>query len=326
MRKSKVKTLIGVVITLSILFVGTAGGAVYLKQQVDENKTAYDKVALELRENQRTVYVTMADPNSETEVTHIKAGTILEENVNVEKKTIYSGIPDALYITEDDLGKPLINTVPVDTPILSYMIAHDDVSETDREYEVRVANVMTSQADNDLIDIRILFPNGKDYAIVTKKRVQNLNTETASFTCLLDEEEILRMAAATIDAFTVSGTYIYTTRYTEDVNYTETIPTYPVRQETVALMREDPNILEVAQNTINTSIRENLERSLSSLNKAHVTAVTSGWNVADNAGSQVIMEGSASMEDDGTGSQDTIKYNWNFESEASDLADEPVTE
>lgn len=325
MRKSKVKTLIGVIITLCIMFVGTVGGAIYLKQQLDLNKTAYDEVSAELQSNQRTVYVTIV--NEEAGEIALKAGTVLEENVNVEKRMVYSSLPESSFITEDDLGKPLINTVPGGTPVLNFMVAHDEVDIDDREYEVRVANIMTSQTENDLIDIRILFPNGKDYAIATKKRVENLSLENASFTCLLNEEEILRMASATIDAYTMSGAYIYTTRYVEEVNYAETIPTYPVREETIALMQEDPNLLSIAENTVSSTVRKNLERSLASLNKEHVTAVTSGWNLDDNANSQIIIENSRSMDDEET-TIDSVVYNWNFETEetATDVTEDTVTE
>ena len=197
------------------------------------------------------------------------------------------------------------------------MVAHDEASEGDRDYEVRVANMMTSQAENDLVDIRILFPNGKDYVIASKKRVQNLNLDTASFSCLMNEEEMLRMGAATIDAFTISGTYIYTVRYTEGTISEETIPTYPVRAEVIALMEEDPNVVTRAQETLNAAIRANLERSLASLSKEHVTAVTSGWDTNDNAGNQVILKDSVSMEGNSSNgnNSDTVNYQWNFNTE-----------
>ena len=332
MRKSKVKTLVGVIITLSVLCVGTIVGAVLLKQQADAQKTAADAANATLQQNTRTVYVVMAT-TEEGDSTFLKAGTTLEDGINVEKKQIYFSLPESAFITEDDLGLPLINTVADGTPVLECMVAHDDATEGDREYEVRVANMMTSQAENDLVDIRILFPNGKDYVVASKKRVQNLNFDTASFSCLMNEEEMLRMGAATIDAFTISGTHIYTVRYTEGTLSEETIPTYPVRAEVIALMDEDPNVVTRAQDTLNAAIRANLERSLASLSKEHVTAVTSGWDSGDNAGNQVILNGSASMDSDqNTTNSETVNYQWNFNTEStstdseSSSADEVATE
>lgn len=328
MRKSKFKTLVGVIITLSVMCVGTIAGAVLLKQQSDAHKTAADLANSTLQQNTRTVYVVMAT-TEDGESTFLKAGTALEDGINVEKKQIYSSLPESAYITEDDLGLPLINTVADGTPVLACMVAHDEASEGDRDYEVRVANMMTSQAENDLVDIRILFPNGKDYVIASKKRVQNLNLDTASFSCLMNEEEMLRMGAATIDAFTISGTYIYTVRYTEGTISEETIPTYPVRAEVIALMEEDPNVVTRAQETLNAAIRANLERSLASLSKEHVTAVTSGWDTNDNAGNQVILKDSVSMEDNSSNSNssDTVNYQWNFNTENdSTVSDNTVEE
>ena len=133
----------------------------------------------------------------------------------------------------------------------------------------------------------------------------------------MNEEEMLRMGAATIDAFTISGTYIYTVRYTEGTISEETIPTYPVRAEVIALMEEDPNVVTRAQETLNAAIRANLERSLASLSKEHVTAVTSGWDTNDNAGNQVILKDSVSMEGNSSNgnNSDTVNYQWNFNTE-----------
>ena len=123
--------------------VGTIAGAVLLKQQSDAHKTAADLANNTLQQNTRTVYVVMAT-TEDGESTFLKAGTALEDGINVEKKQIYSSLPESAYITEDDLGLPLINTVSDGTPVLACMVAHDEASEGDRDYEVRVANMMTS--------------------------------------------------------------------------------------------------------------------------------------------------------------------------------------
>ena len=87
MRKSKFKTLVGVIITLSVMCVGTIAGAVLLKQQSDAHKTAADLANNTLQQNTRTVYVVMAT-TEDGESTFLKAGTALEDGINVEKKQI----------------------------------------------------------------------------------------------------------------------------------------------------------------------------------------------------------------------------------------------
>ena len=82
-------------------------------------------------------------------------------------------------------------------------------------------------------------------------------------------------------------------------------------------MEEDPNVVTRAQETLNAAIRANLERSLASLSKEHVTAVTSGWDTNDNAGNQVILKDSVSMEGNSSNgnNSDTVNYQWNFNTE-----------
>ena len=134
--------------------------------------------------------------------------------------------------------------------------------------------------------------------ILSKKQISNLNLEGCVFTTELNEEEILRMASATIDAYTTSGAYIYTTRYIS-TQQDEAVPTYLVRAETIDLLDSDPNVLTKATQTLNLSARLSLEARLGGLTEEHLEAVVSGHDMKDNAGSTVTnSSGSVSYYDD----------------------------
>ena len=54
-----------------------------------------------------------------------------------------------------------------------YNMVTDVVVDNDtRDYEISVANLTTDQKENDVVDIRVIFPNGEDYVILSKNRSQ----------------------------------------------------------------------------------------------------------------------------------------------------------
>jgi hypothetical protein len=91
------------------------------------------------------------------------------------------------------------------------------------------------------------------------------------------------MASATIDAYKVSGTYIYTTRYVEPNLQTESTPNYVVRPEVIDLINSDPNILSIAKETLNLDARISLEQRLIGLSEDTLKAVSEGHGIQDAA-------------------------------------------
>ena len=333
MRKSKVKTLTGVIITMGVVLAVTGTATVLLGQKLKTAKEERDAYETQIEDNTYTIYVALAEDEEGNPLT-LKSGTVLEEGTNVEKVSVMTSMPENVYMTEDDLGKPLITDVPDGMPIYQVMVAQDGAEEGDRYNQVAAANLMVSQAENDVIDVRIMFPNGTDYTILSKKRIKNLNMEGATFDCLMDEDERLRMSSAIVDAYLTSGAYIYTAKYAEGTISEETIPNYPVKTETRNLIAEDPNIINVAELTLNQRARETLEAQLANLMSEQYEAVVSGLGIDDHADGMVIMEGSRSMEEkDNNGTTtESSSYNteqeWSFEfsnEETSEPVDEEVT-
>lgn len=79
-------------------------------------------------------------------------------------------------------------------------------------------NMLTLPSDvnvGDYVDIRITFPNGEDYLVVSGKEVKSLGSTSDSNTVFLqlDEEEIIRTTAAIIESFMTNGSEIYANKY-----------------------------------------------------------------------------------------------------------------
>lgn len=286
--KKKIKIL---TIFLVIFIVGCAClGAAYTMVRMELNdEILINNAALsEMGANQKTVYVVSTEDGS-----GIGHGEIIEENVNVVKQNVYTGLESFNYITEEDLGSVAIVDIYEGMTVMDNMVTAVAIETDTREYEMQVVNLMTDQMENDVIDIRIMFPDGSDFLVLPKKQVKNLNLPNCVFWTYLNEEEILRMASATIDAYTITGTKIYAARYVESNLQEEAIPTYLVNAAVQDQMDStssyyDWNLLTKATTTLNQLARQNMEQKLALLSEERLAAVADGHGLEDTAKNSVL--------------------------------------
>ncbi|MCD8082195.1 MAG: SAF domain-containing protein [Clostridiales bacterium] len=220
------------------------------------------------------------------------AGAIINRRVtaNVYQEEIYTSLPSAAYITEDMLGSVALIDISAEQPIMANMVQSLEITQDSREYEISAAALMVDQTEHDVVDVRIVFPNGEDYLVLAKKQIQNLSLANSTFWTYMNEDEILRFSSALIDAFQTTGTRIYTTRYVAATLQEEAVPNYLVRSETIDLMREDPNIYARAAQTMNAAARLSLEARLGQLTPDQLNAVNEGFGLTDTAKSAVLQE------------------------------------
>ena len=102
----------------------------------------------------------------------------------------------------------------------------------------------------DYIDVRIAFPNGADFTILSKKEVlqteDNENGVSEGIWLGVTEEELLRMSSGVVDSYMLDGAYIYATLYINTLQR-ETIVNYPVNVVVQELIKKNPNIVAIAQ-------------------------------------------------------------------------------
>lgn len=307
MRKSKTKFLISSLIITFLILCAAVAIIVIGKNMIDDYKMQIDDMQYEMDANKQTVYVASDE---------IKAGMTLEEGVNIYKQQIYTGLESESYISEEDIGSVAIIDIPAGEPIMTSTVTPLYISPDTREYEIAVAALMTDQTEYEYVDVRIMFPTGEDYIVLSKKPVLNLKLESSVFYSYLNEDEIMRMASAVIDAYTVSGTRIYTTRYVEQNLQDEATPNYLVKAETIDLINRDPNITRIAEDTLNLQARMDLENRLKGLTEDQLKAVASGHELEDTAKNAVLLDNTYSLSDSGLDSDEET------EDEMSDLEEE----
>ena len=278
-RKKRNRMLIMIVV---IVFLALIICSFFEYSKIQDLKAANIMYQTELSNNQQTVYVA-------TDL--INAGDIVTdtgENANVEKQTVYTGLESYNYITESEMNTRAKVDIAAGVPVMYNMVTDVVVDNDTRDYEISVANLTTDQKENDVVDIRVIFPNGEDYVILSKKQITNLNLENCVFTSQLNEEEILRFASAIVDAYMTTGARIYTTRYVEENIQETSTPNYPVRETTIALINSDPNVVTKATETLNLEARLSLEQRLGTLTEDELDAVSEGFGLTDTAKSSVL--------------------------------------
>ena len=292
------------------LIILALGAILYLgNKQLKQAKQEKQALEDELNSNRQLVYVAARE---------LKKGETVDDT-NVMQQMIYTGLPATSYMTTDELGSTVIVDVKPNEPLMLSMVKKLDIQTDTRKYEVMTAHLMTTQSEADVIDVRVLFPNGEDYLLLAKKPVMDLSMEASIFTTYLNEEEILRMASAIVDVYTTTGARMYTTKYVEENIQNEAEPNYPVKAATLDLINSDPNVLTRAERTLNLQARNDLDRRLSALSDEMLTAVSNGMELEDTASQSVIREGIQIAEQQAEGEGD-------IESGTSETATAPAVD
>lgn len=180
----------------------------------------------------------------------------------------------ALNHPDQIIGKVLkIDTVPR-TPVISTMLFEDEKMTDDlRWVETAVIQLPLRLQEKDMIDVRIRFPNGQDYIILSKKEIKSMQYPT--IWAHMDEQERLLFSSACVDAF-VNGGQIYALRYIEPQIQNEAVPNYPANEQVMMLIEADPNIVKKADTALTRLVRTRMEKEWErqSANKSQAE----GWN------------------------------------------------
>lgn len=211
---------------------------------------AYMIVTLKQAENDRLARQKNAYIVSET----ISSGNSVDSSMLKATKIDTSAVPtDAVNlgdITENTIAKIDISK---GTIITSSMITEKENAVTDslRIQEYNMLKIASQIQTGDFIDVRLRLADGQDYIVVSKKKVEipqidgsdSLNTIWIKLT----EEETIAMSNAIVEAYQMSGSVLYTTKYVEPGMQGEAIPTYVPSAEVVNLITQNPNITQEAK-------------------------------------------------------------------------------
>lgn len=275
--KKKIKKTTKQYITVAAICLIVIGGiaialCLYFYMHLNKEFSTKYKLAMdELAANQREVYVATSD---------IIVGEYILKN-NIEYKKVFSTQPEATYFTSDDIGKMAIVEIKAGTHLLSTMASENLVDTDFRETAYNVITVNTNITHNDMVDLRILYPNGENYIVLSKKHIKFFYESKEDSYFWLSEEEILRMSSAIVDAYLYKGTVIYTTRYVEPNVQSESTITYTPSLISIELIQNSPNIVSIASDGLNQEVRKKIENRLAKISDLDISNIN--WDVKENA-------------------------------------------
>lgn len=276
-------------ILAGMLFIIIAGialaGAYYFHiTKIDSVKKSYDEQIQGLKYDiyslERQVYIPKKD---------IPCGTVLSEEL-FSKEQVKIDIPQDKFFDESDFGKLNSIALQAGLPVLKFMTADPEIKDDVRELEFNMLMIQTDQNSGDYVDVRITFPNGEDYIVISKKRIKALDRSANLVSFWLNETEIHRISSAVIDAYIHPGTKIYLAAYILPELQNEAVPYYPVNLDVLELMRNDPNILKKANDALAAQARRQLEANLEKITNENISKVTSGVNAEISKNSEIRKE------------------------------------
>lgn len=208
----------------------------------------------------------------EKEQTSITYGVVVLENLaqgEVLKQEQLMAIPLSLtgqglnvVKLEDAINSKLRYGVKSNTVLSPEMIDNGELVADDlRKHAYHYIEMTDALSKGDYVDVRIQFPNGADYIVLSKKRVLDCSlydeiTKTDNTLWIeVSEEEILTLSSAVVDAYFNEQAKIYAIQYVSQ-DQEKAIVTYPVNDIVHALIEEDPNVVEKAIAHMEKRVRE----------------------------------------------------------------------
>ncbi|MEG2512806.1 MAG: SAF domain-containing protein [Acetivibrio sp.] len=235
---------VGIILLIMGLLFYTKGN---LHKKIHEYEEKLEAGAQCLQEKERFLYVAKKD---------IRAGeTLTADMVRYEKG--YSSMENHVF-AENVEGKTACARIPKGTQVLHTMLTENTEKEA-REEEFRVFYLSENLKPYDVVDIRILYPNGENYIVLSKKILKELNQERTTCYLWMEEQETLFISSAMVDAYMTPGAILYTTKYVESEIQKPSIVTYIPSHQVMDLIQKNPNIVESAKLGLEKQVREKLE-------------------------------------------------------------------
>lgn len=184
-------------------------------------------------------------------------------------------VPDNwIRASEQIVGKAVKITVSPNTIITESLLYEEGAVPDDLRYrEMGFIQLPGELKAKDVVDVRIQFPTGQDYILLSKKRIESLSPGV--ITATLDEAEILLLSSGIVDAYLHKAS-IYALKYVEPYLQREAIPTYPPSDAVLQVIRKDPNIVEKAEHALTSSLRAGLEGDLAAVSPQRAAEFVGG--------------------------------------------------
>ncbi len=191
---------------------------------------------------------------------NIQAGEEIGEDDLVQIEVVKTTVPEDMPAREDAVGRHAKVSLSKNTPVSESMLYEGEVTPKDlRNQEFRLIELPSRLQAGEFVDVRVKFPTGEDFIVLSKKRTEDLASGT--IWVQMNEREILTMSSAIVDAY-LNDASIYAVTYVEPGLQQAATITYPANASVLDLIESDPNIVERAKTELERRMREKLEGGL----------------------------------------------------------------
>lgn len=241
----------------------------YLSEIKGDYRDKLNAITMEYKSKEVRVYEAKAD---------IQAGTILTLD-NVYETTVILAQNSNHYMTSENIGNITLVDVKAGTWILTDMLRKDAISDYVREVEYSTFFIGNHIGENDYFDLHIQYPNGEDYIVLSKTLARRIDTANQYLYLWLSPEELFHISGAIVDCYLNEGTRLYSVKYIEPDIQKASYITYIPGTAIIHLIKNDPNIVNVAINALNEQVRLELEERLHLFYNNHETNGTNEGSV-----------------------------------------------
>lgn len=123
----------------------------------------------------------------------------------------------------------------------------------------------------DTIDVRIVFPTGASYVVLSKKTVSipyvGYSESAETIRMSMSEEEITTIYSAIVDAYQTPGTKLYANKYVEPGLQNGSEITYAVNEDAIKAIDLNKNLLTIAKNELITLYGKSRSQINTTINK-----------------------------------------------------------
>ncbi|MEK3876411.1 SAF domain-containing protein [Paenibacillus sp. FSL M7-0420] len=226
--------------------------AAYEQQLLDK-----DQVLQRYMDQSQTAYVLMT-PKLAGEV-------IAEEDVIQEKLPKFSSPDNLIGESKAIVGKYMKIDVMPGTAVTTEMVRDEArLDPSERKEETEYIKLPLRLTKKDVVDIRIVFPNGEDYIVVGKKSLKDVDLAN-QYTFFNDnEEEAQLLNSALVDAY-INNAELYMKQYVEPELQPEPVINYVPNLDVLGVIKSNPSIIEQAKWGLAEKLRTELDKRLKAI-------------------------------------------------------------
>lgn len=163
----------------------------------------------------------------------------------------------------------------------------EEVTKDTRIQEFNMILLPSNLVENEYIDIRLMLPTGEDYSVLVAKKVESYVNDTIFIR--LNEDEILTMGSAIIEAYMTEGAKLYANKYVNPsvqlykYDVIDYVKKYDVAFEKALQILKDEEVVklqsdilaeqpEIAAEELDKLVKENSKVTNTDVTVAHVVA------------------------------------------------------